>query len=674
MALVGPHPEDPDRAARADEGDVERGRPRERRGAEPGQLAVGIDPLGDRQLCRVDGQGGGGNHTVPQAPPRFREEDCDFGGKDLEDVLDGDGEEALRVTRVGQLPAHGIEGGRPPLALARRESLDPRPDGEPTDHQGNHEHDAERDQVLRVGDGEGEIRRHEEEIERGDAEHRSEHGGATAASHRHDHHAQEIQHDQVRQPHVREHAPGHGRAEGDDAERFRIRQRIAGLEPLAVRPGNWRLLVPADHVDVDVAAAAHESVRDRAEEHALPQRSHRLADHDLADVPGPRVGEDLLAHGGSGEGGRLRPELLGQAQGLHDAVPIGLRQAGARRRLHVRDDPFGPEPGGQTATGAHELSGRRTRADADEDTLGHRPRLGDGVVAHVGLHLRVHALRGAPKGELSQRDQIALAEKAPHGFSRLLGEIDLALLQAMDQLVRRQVDQLDLVGPVEHQVRDGLAHDHARDLGHEVVEALEVLHVDGRVDVDACVEELQHVLPALGVARALGVGVGQLVDENVRGTSGEGGVEVELLEGGAAVGGEARWEDFETVEERFGLRPAVGLDIAHDHVHACRLELARGFEHGEGLADARRRAEEELETALRLARLFLLGAGKQSLGVRPVLGHARSPSVHGAASVPKGQPRGSSLKEAVVELSATVWTGWGPWELIKTSRSSRWRG
>ena len=84
----------------------------------------------------------------------------------------------------------------------------------------------------------------------------------------------------------------------------------------------------------------------------------------------------------------------------------------------------------------------------------------------------------------------------------LLGHVDLALPQALEQVVGRQVDQLDLVGSLEDRVGHGLAHGDAGDLRDDVVQALEVLDVERRVDVDAGVEQLLDVLPALGVARA----------------------------------------------------------------------------------------------------------------------------------------------------------------------------
>ncbi len=153
-----------------------------------------------------------------------------------------------------------------------------------------------------------------------------------------------------------------------------------------------------------------------------------------------------------------------------------------------------------------------------------------------------------------------------------------------------------------------------------------MLDVERGVDGDPRVEQLEHVLPALGVAGTGGVGVRQLVDQDHRGAASERGVQVELPEGGASVGHVARGQDVEALEERFRLGPPVRLDVADEHVGPVGAELARLLEHREGLADAGGGAEEQLEAALRLARLLLSGAGEQRLGIGTVVGKA-SPAI-----------------------------------------------
>ena len=139
---------------------------------------------------------------------------------------------------------------------------------------------------------------------------------------------------------------------------------------------------------------------------------------------------------------------------------------------------------------------------------------GDGARLHVLEQLLVDALGRAPQGQLAQGREVGGREIVLERALGLLGNVDLAFLEALDQVVGRQVDELDGVGAVEDGVGHGLAHAHARDLRHDVVQALDVLDVDGGVDVDAGVQQLLDVLVALGMPAAGDVGVGELVDQD----------------------------------------------------------------------------------------------------------------------------------------------------------------
>jgi hypothetical protein len=86
-------------------------------------------------------------------------------------------------------------------------------------------------------------------------------------------------------------------------------------------------------------------------------------------------------------------------------------------------------------------------------------------------------------------------------------------LKALAQLVRRDVDQLDVVRARQGGVRHGLALAHARDFPHHVHQALEVLDVQRGPDVDAGADQLLDILPALGMARGGGVGMGVFVHQ-----------------------------------------------------------------------------------------------------------------------------------------------------------------
>ena len=149
---------------------------------------------------------------------------------------------------------------------------------------------------------------------------------------------------------------------------------------------------------------------------------------------------------------------------------------------------------------------------------------------HVREQLLVDPLGGAAQRQLAQRGQVARREIVLQRPLGLLGHIDLAFLQPLDQIVGREVDQLDRVGAVEDRVGHGLAHAHMGDLGDDVVQALDMLDVDGGVDVDAGRQQLLDIEIALGVAAAGRIGMGELVDQRDLRAARDDGVEVHLLE------------------------------------------------------------------------------------------------------------------------------------------------
>ena len=194
---------------------------------------------------------------------------------------------------------------------------------------------------------------------------------------------------------------------------------------------------------------------------------------------------------------------------------------------------------------------------------------------HLGEQLLVDPLRGAPQGELAQCRQVGGREEVLERPLGLLRNVDLPLLEPLDQVVGRQIDQLDGVGAIEHRVRDRLAHAHMRDLRHHVVEAFDVLDVDRGVDVDAAAQQLLDIEITFRMAAAFDVGMRELVDQNDLRPAGDDGVEIHLLEPLALVLHAPARNDLEAFEQRLGLLAAVGLDDADDDVVAV-LSCGRG--------------------------------------------------------------------------------------------------
>ena len=66
---------------------------------------------------------------------------------------------------------------------------------------------------------------------------------------------------------------------------------------------------------------------------------------------------------------------------------------------------------------------------------------------------------------------------------RLVRDVDFAFLQPFDELVRRDVDNLDLCH-LKDTIRNRFAYTDARERGNDVIKALDVLDIDRRINVD----------------------------------------------------------------------------------------------------------------------------------------------------------------------------------------------
>ncbi|MNB91488.1 hypothetical protein D3C75_385690 [compost metagenome] len=115
-----------------------------------------------------------------------------------------------------------------------------------------------------------------------------------------------------------------------------------------------------------------------------------------------------------------------------------------------------------------------------------------------------------------------------NGPFRLPGDVDLAFVQALAQIVRRQIHQHHFVGGVEKGIGDGFPHLNPGYAADHVIQAFQVLDVNSGKNVNARFEQLLNILPAFGVARAGRIAVRQFVHQDQRRAAGEGGVEIEL--------------------------------------------------------------------------------------------------------------------------------------------------
>ena len=309
---------------------------------------------------------------------------------------------------------------------------------------------------------------------------------------------------------------------------------------------------------------------DRAIQELEPSRARGFADDDLGDIVGLREGDHVVRDASSAarQGDRLAAERLREPQRVRDAVALLLRPLQAAPRLHVECRERRMQPVRQSLGIAYQAGSARVFAHTDQDALSRRPRTGDRMGLHVGEQLLVHALGRTAQRQLAQRCQVAGREVVLQRALCLLGDVDLAFLEPLDEIVRRQVDELDGVGAVEDRVRHGFAHSHMGDLRDDVVEALDVLDVDCRVDIDAAVEQFLDIEVALGMTTARRIGMGQFVHQRDLGVTGDNGVEIHLFKPLPLVFETSARDDLEALEQGLRLLAAVRLDDADDDVVA----------------------------------------------------------------------------------------------------------
>ena len=212
------------------------------------------------------------------------------------------------------------------------------------------------------------------------------------------------------------------------------------------------------------------------------------------------------------------------------------------------------------------------------------------------------------------------------GCFGLMRDINLPLAQAAEQLLGGEVDKDNAVCIEQNLIGQGLFYPDPGQLPHQIVEALQMLDVEGAVDVDTGVEQLLDILPALLVAAAGGVAVGQLVHHGDGRLPRQQAVEVHLLQPLLAVHVDLARLDGEFVEQGQRLLPAVGLHHADQDVDPLLGLFPHRLQHGVGLAHAGGGPEKDFQLAL----VLLLQTCQQ--GVSPYLiTHPHAPASDSSA-------------------------------------------
>ena len=147
-----------------------------------------------------------------------------------------------------------------------------------------------------------------------------------------------------------------------------------------------------------------------------------------------------------------------------------------------------------------------------------------------------------------------------------------------------------------------------------------MLHIERAVHIEAGIEQLVHILPALRMTAAWRVGVRQFIHQQQRRATQHCRVNVKFVERRTAMFEDATWQNFEAFRQLERVLAPMCLDDADDYINTLGAARGRGFEHREGLADAGGRPEEQFETPARPRSLLFAYALEQLVRIGASIG------------------------------------------------------
>ena len=397
----------------------------------------------------------------------------------------------------------------------------------------------------------------------------------------------------------------HAKRHSDKCKAAEIGPRIPAASDHLRRPAALPLLfrrLPAapEHMHAGAAGLADQRLRQWPVQQLQPARTWRLHDDDVSEVVGARVIRDRIRDILARQRDGLRTQTLREPQRLGDPVAFRFAHAQVAPGLDMHRRPRRLQTVRHAFGVTHHVDAARIAADTGQHTLAGRPGPGDRMGLHVADHLLVDPLRRATQRKFAQGGQVAGQEVVTDGALGLVRQIDLAVLQALNQIIGRQIDQFDVVGLVDNRIRHRLPHPDPSDPGDDVVQAFDMLDIECGVDIDASRDQFFDIHVALWMPAARRVAVRQFIDQRQLRPSRQQGIEVHLLQHAPLVLDTLTRNDLKAVEQRFGFLPSVGLDDPDDNVGAFPQTRPRRAQHFVSLADAGCCSDEDLQAPTRI--------------------------------------------------------------------------
>ena len=166
-----------------------------------------------------------------------------------------------------------------------------------------------------------------------------------------------------------------------------------------------------------------------------------------------------------------------------------------------------------------------------------------------------------------------------------------------------------------------LLNGHSRDLRDDIVQTLQMLDIQRRINIDAGGENLFHILPAFRVPTAFGIRMGEFIYQQQVWMPSQRGIQIELAQCHAAIRHAARFQLSKSIEQRDRIGTIMRFHITNDDIAPFRSFTLSRLQHCERLADPRRIAEENLQPPPLGTLVRLPHAGQQRIRIRSSIFH-----------------------------------------------------
>ena len=240
--------------------------------------------------------------------------------------------------------------------------------------------------------------------------------------------------------------------------------------------------------------------------------------------------------------------------------------------------------------------------DADSHSFLDHPVLPQLFSAQVRVQILIDGVRDSLERQLSKGKQVAATEEIRQGSFDPFRRINIAAPHARLQGFRGHVDQDNLIRSVQYPVGNCFANADAGDVVYRGSQALYMLDIERRHDINPVLQDFQNILIALFVLAAWDICVGELIDQHHLRFSRQHSVQVQFFKRSALIFHAAGGDGLQLLGQLDDAGALVRFDESDDYIFASIATPDGLTEHVERFADAGRVAKKDLKYASGLFR------------------------------------------------------------------------